>query len=423
MRKKLLNNSLTNSISKGGVLYRPGEIPTLTKEQITQANLVSKLPRDFPFANWENMTARQQQQTISRSGLNPQAQWALLNSNVPLVALNQYNQAQDETETRANATKIATTLMNVAAQATATAKSQATVGKPTVSTPLQTTAQQRKLDMKQEEYETRFYEKQARRPIVVNTSNDSTKTPKGDKPVVDSRDAMEQKKDKLWEKIVVPTWREKREDEIWKPVKSREEGESFPEFNLFNVETDQPTTTDRNYGVKPNSKIIEMFNLGYKEPVQLKDGEFYYVEEAAVVGGVTNAAFGRVILFNEDKYAVYNYIGYSIGTSVADVPYNHVWSRGVVSNVYDIGDYCGSFLNGCSVTGAIGYSESVGRNSRGDTVISRSDGVEELFPSGSISAGYQWYSSQSDQWIYDTAPIEWADTLWDKFMNPHPYEA
>jgi len=51
MRKKLLNNNLTGAISKGGVLYRPGEIPTLTKEQITQANLVSKLPRDFPFAN------------------------------------------------------------------------------------------------------------------------------------------------------------------------------------------------------------------------------------------------------------------------------------------------------------------------------------------------------------------------------------
>ena len=55
--------------------------------------------------------------------------------------------------------------------------------------------------MKQEEYETRFYEKQARRPIAVNTQNNTPKTPEGAKPVVDSRDAMEQKKDRAWGKI------------------------------------------------------------------------------------------------------------------------------------------------------------------------------------------------------------------------------
>lgn len=55
--------------------------------------------------------------------------------------------------------------------------------------------------MKQEEYETRFYEKQARRPIVVRTPSNTTNTPDGDKPVVDSRDTMEQNKDKRWEKI------------------------------------------------------------------------------------------------------------------------------------------------------------------------------------------------------------------------------
>ena len=49
MRNKGLNNNLTGSISKGGVLYRPGENPVLTKEQLAQANLVSKLPHDFPL--------------------------------------------------------------------------------------------------------------------------------------------------------------------------------------------------------------------------------------------------------------------------------------------------------------------------------------------------------------------------------------
>ena len=64
MRNKLLNNNQSDYISKGGVLYKPGEIPALTKEQLTQASLVSKLPRDFPFANWEGMTTKQQLQQM-----------------------------------------------------------------------------------------------------------------------------------------------------------------------------------------------------------------------------------------------------------------------------------------------------------------------------------------------------------------------
>jgi len=217
MRKKLLNNNLSDSISKGGVLYRSGEIPTLTKEQIAQANLVNKLPRDFPFANWEGMTTKQQLRQMQYSGLNAQEQWSLLNTNVPLAVLNEHNQAQTQSESTALAARVAASLVNATAQA-ATARAQAAVGKPTVTTSLQTTAQQRKLDMKQEEYESRFYEKQARRPIVANNPSDTTKTPDGGKPNFDSRDAMEQKKDKAWDKIVVPTWREKREDEMWDKI-------------------------------------------------------------------------------------------------------------------------------------------------------------------------------------------------------------
>ncbi len=136
MRKKLLNNNLTDSIAKGGALYRPGELPTLTKEQIAQANLVSKLPKDFPFANWEGMNTKQQLQQMRYSGLNDQDQWSLLNSNVPLSVLDQHNQAQDEVETRASATRIATTLMNAVAQANVP-RAQATDNKPTISTSLQ----------------------------------------------------------------------------------------------------------------------------------------------------------------------------------------------------------------------------------------------------------------------------------------------
>ena len=129
------------------------------------------------------MNTKQQLQQMRYSGLNNQDQWSLLNSNVPLSVLDQHNQAQDEVETRASATRIAATLMNAVAQATATAKAQAAVGKPTISTPLQTNAQQRKLDMKQEEYETRFYEKAAARTNNTSKLTNTIKTPPIYKPV------------------------------------------------------------------------------------------------------------------------------------------------------------------------------------------------------------------------------------------------
>jgi len=182
MRNKLLNNNQPNSISKGGVLYRAGELPILTNEQIKQATLVKMLPRDFPFANWDNMNTKQQLREIKSSGLNAQDQWSLLNTNVPLSVLNQHNQAQDEVESRAYATRIAASLMNTIAQA-AVPRAQSSVNEPTNSTPLQTTAQQRKLDMRQEEYETRFYEKAAARTGVVRTPTVATKSQGGENPL------------------------------------------------------------------------------------------------------------------------------------------------------------------------------------------------------------------------------------------------
>ncbi len=128
------------------------------------------------------MNTKQQLQQMRYSGLNNQDQWSLLNSNVPLSVLDQHNQAQDEIDTRASATRIATTLMNAVAKA-AVPRTQAAVGKPTVSTSLQTNAQQRKLDMKQEEYETRFYEKAAARTNNTSKPTNPIKTPTTYKPV------------------------------------------------------------------------------------------------------------------------------------------------------------------------------------------------------------------------------------------------
>ena len=214
------NSIYTNNFNNQNALMKTNNQPVLNDAQINDAKLVKKLPSDFPIADWESMNTKAQLKAMQHSGLSDKEQWALLNTTAPLSALNQHNQAQSAVETRATAAKIATTLMSATTQA-AIPRAPVTASKPTNSTPLQTTAQQRKLDMEQEEYETRFYEKQARRPIAVNAQNNTPKTPAGAKPVVDSRDAMEQKKDKVWDKIAVPTWREKREDEIWGQVNGK----------------------------------------------------------------------------------------------------------------------------------------------------------------------------------------------------------
>ena len=114
--------------------------------------------------------------------------------------------------------------------------------------------------MKQEEYETRFYEKQARRTTTVNTQNNTPKTPAGAKPVVDSRDAMEQKKDKLWEKIET-TYNprdamDRKKDEIWEKIETRAEKEA--EGTLY------PWRREK------NSKMMQPFPFPASIPV-LKD--------------------------------------------------------------------------------------------------------------------------------------------------------
>jgi hypothetical protein len=119
MRNKGLNNNQTGSISKGGVLYRPGEMPVLTKEQLAQSNLVSKLPHDFPFANWEGMNTKQQLQQMKYSGLNPQEQWSLLNANVPLGVLKEHNQAQEYAAAQATPVQAPALLSAKAVQALA----------------------------------------------------------------------------------------------------------------------------------------------------------------------------------------------------------------------------------------------------------------------------------------------------------------
>ena len=182
MQNKLLNNSRLGGRSIESVSNSSNRYPALSKDQIEQASLVKKLPNDFPIASWEQMNTKQQLHAMKFSGLNPQEQWKLLNATAPLSTLQQHNQAQDEVEIRSY---VAKSLAPLAAQiAQPTSPKSGTPGtKSSNSTPLQTTSQQRKLDMQQEEYETRFYEKAAARANSTSKPANPTKAPTTYKPL------------------------------------------------------------------------------------------------------------------------------------------------------------------------------------------------------------------------------------------------
>jgi hypothetical protein len=118
---------------------------------MAQANLVSKLPRDFPFAGWENMRTKEQLRAMQYSGLNAQEQWALLNSNIPLSVLDQHNQVQAQNGSTALAASVAASL--VGATAKAAVPPTPTPGDASSNyTPLQRGGLREKLNALKEEY-------------------------------------------------------------------------------------------------------------------------------------------------------------------------------------------------------------------------------------------------------------------------------
>ncbi len=203
MRNKLLNNNQSDYISKGGVLYKPGEIPALTKEQLTQASLVSKLPRDFPFSSWEGMTTKQQLQQMKYSGLNPQEQWSLLNASAPLKVLNEYNQVQDEDKSREYATRIVSSLVSIPAKVV-TPPTPTPSKNPSNNTSLQISGLRQKLNMIKEEYQEKPLGKASGGigAAVVPKAKGNVTANVGTKSIVSvSRDAMDRKKDEMWWKV------------------------------------------------------------------------------------------------------------------------------------------------------------------------------------------------------------------------------
>ena len=83
--------AVTPSAPASGIdpLYTPNE----TQKQ--EANLVAKLPSEFPILAWDTMSTALQQKVMEKSGLSPQDQWKLLNASTSLEVLSLLNEIQN----------------------------------------------------------------------------------------------------------------------------------------------------------------------------------------------------------------------------------------------------------------------------------------------------------------------------------------
>lgn len=322
----------------------PLYVPNETQKQ--EANLVAKLPSEFPILQWETMSTRLQQQIIQKSGLSPQDQWRLLNASTPLQVLSLLNEIQNNAKsgllTSGEASKITDQTLRYSDN-----RLRLVSGDASYLPPLQKALLNRQLD-----------------------------------------EELKGIEDKLGNKT--------------------EKSIPFHVLSNKQVQNQQHDSSDDN---SPNEKNIEMFNWGSKYPYKLNKDEYYFVEETAVLGPLL---IGHTVLFDEEKYSEYKYIGVSVGKSI--VPADHIWVKGCVNNVEHVQDYEGPFFNMAGGIGPFGVSASLGYNiDKQVPIISGSTVAQQLFAGFSMS--YLDYSCVNNDWVYGTAPISWGDTAYDHALG------
>ena len=328
---------------------------TSTSDQRAEAALLAKLPSDFPIDRWDNMSTKEQNSIMRRSGLTVQEQWKLLNATTPMKALSVLNAVQAGLNNGTLTSREAAALTGGSLRYAETKKQLANAD-ASVLPPLQ-------------------------------------------------------------KKLL----RGELEDEI-DSIRAKAEGVSQPSDSNLSRNGDSPSIAMHDpaniSSEKPNVKHIQMFQKDESVPHKLRKGEYYFVEETAVLG---NMVVGHTVLFDEDKYAEYQYVGLAIGKSI--VPSDHLWVKGYVNNVYDVQDYEGPFFNMAAGIGPVGASASLGYNkNRKAYVVAGSEVAQQIF--AGLSMSYQDYKCSTTDWVYDEAPISWGDTLYDQaFGNYSPEEA
>jgi hypothetical protein len=151
-----------------------------------------------------------------------------------------------------------------------------------------------------------------------------------------------------------------------------------------------------------------MYNASFDEIQELEEGSMYFVEHSMSYGpSFLNGVYGKVILFDQDKYCAYEYRGIGVGKSQFGI--EGMFAQGIVRNVYDPEDFEGIFINGTADTAFSGVSGSIGYDFNDKRpVISNTQGAVAAV-AFSLGGSIQYFNRISNGWVYDVAPIDWQE--------------
>lgn len=219
-----------------------------------QAELVKRLPKDFPLDRFEAMNTKQQLNALKFSGLNDKEQWVLLNASAPLRDLKESSQAQDDAETKAYVAKVMAPHASKPEQISQESV-HSTNQKSSNSTSLQNGAARRKLDLRQEEYEARFLEKTADRNPIQAKESKTTRFHSANQALErrtadQDSDQDSNKKTSLWDQFTSFL------RDLFSPEEETEAAKDTPQ--IVTIETVPPTETPK---LTPSPKATATPNL------------------------------------------------------------------------------------------------------------------------------------------------------------------
>lgn len=160
----------------------------------------------------------------------------------------------------------------------------------------------------------------------------------------------------------------------------------------------------RNYNLSGgNREVIDFLNSHMNNGKPLGRDEMYYLEKSFTLSrGIKGGVVGISMIFDQDKYCCYYYLGITAGVSA--IPADNNWEFGIVKNVIDAKDYSGVF--GSLYAGAFVNGKASAWGIPGD-VETTSKYAQARF--AGLSASGQYYIMFKDfnnDWAYDTIPYD-----------------
>ena len=201
--KPLIGSTSITSGARAGAL--------LGDMQRKEATLVGKLSKDFPIRQFDSMPTKAQLKAVQYSGLNPNERWNLLNLSMPIKTLSMLNDIEnrvsEQTITRQDAAALTQSAVQLAAEQQELESGNTAYLPPLQKNLLRTELEGRKDVLKRiiETGAPLIYPERQRipQPTIAaepakTTNEENTEEAKG---YLSSRDAMDRKKDEMWEKV------------------------------------------------------------------------------------------------------------------------------------------------------------------------------------------------------------------------------